>query len=168
MTAPATVGGTREQSPTRRRRRTTALIIVLVTIATVGAWCFGYRLNQQTATVPIPAATASPETVIHTYVRAYNHRDFDTLAALYPGERSLYKAERHRILGKMSDVKIVGSHRDTSYGKHSRYWAIDVELNYTGLRGSDIAYQPGPNSWTYYLDRSGPNSAWRIADHGVG
>jgi len=167
MPTTATVGGIMK-SPARWPRRAAVLIIVLIVITTAGAWVFGYRLNIQTATVPIPAANASPETVVRTYVRAYNHRDFDTLAALYPGERRFYQAERHRMLGKMSNLKIVGSHRDTSYGRHSPLWAIDVELNYTGIRGSDIAYQPGPNAWTYDLDRSGPNHAWRIADHGVG
>ena len=168
MPTTATVGGTEERSPARWPRRAIVLIIALIALTLAGAWVFGYRLNIQTASVPLPPADASPETVIYTYVRAYNHRDFTTLAALYPGERRFYQAERHRMLGKMSDFTIVGSYRDTSYGKHSPYWAIDVELNYTGIRGSDSAYPPGPNGWTYYLYRSGPNHAWRIADHGVG
>lgn len=50
----------------------------------------------------------------------------------------------------------------------SPYRAVEVTLNYTDMQGSDIAYPPGPNGWTYYLDREGKQRAWRIADHGVG
>ncbi|WP_091523754.1 hypothetical protein [Microlunatus soli] len=168
MHTTATVGGVHGHSPPHWLRGVIVLTIILITITTAGAWSLGYRLNLQTASVPIPASTASPETVVRTYVRAFNHRDFNTLAALYPHEQRLYKAERHRVIGTMSDVKIIRSRYDTSYGRQSPYWAIDVELNYTGLRGADIAYQPGPNAWTYYLERSGPRHAWRIADHGAG
>lgn len=170
MPRTANVGGAVDESRTHWPRWFPLLIIVVVLIAVIaaGAWLSGLRLNMQTADVPVPASNASPETVVRTYVKAYNHRDFDTMAALYPGERSLYKAERYRVMGTMSDFKITGSHHDTTHGRHSSYWDIDVEFNYTGLRDSDNPYPPGPNAWTYVLDRSGPDHAWRIFDHGVG
>jgi hypothetical protein len=48
---------------------------------------------------------------------------------------------------------------DSGARKTSPYWAIDVELNYTGNRGSDLNYQPGPKTGTYFLDRNGPKHA---------
>jgi hypothetical protein len=52
-----------------------------------------------------------------------------------------------------------GMQPDSGARKTSPYWAIDVELNYTGNRGSDLNYQPGPKTGTYFLDRNGPKHA---------
>jgi len=71
------------------------ILIILIAIRTAGTWAFGYRLNLQTASVPLPAPTASPEDVVRAYVNAYNHRDFDTRNALDPNERSIHHAYRH-------------------------------------------------------------------------
>ncbi|GAB3914356.1 hypothetical protein GCM10011575_45270 [Microlunatus endophyticus] len=140
----------------------------MIMICTSGAWAFGYRLNLQTASVGVPAPSASPDDVVRAYVAAYNHRDFDTMNALYPSQRRFHNANRHRALGTMSHLKIIDSHHDTTYGQHSRYWAVDVALDYTHIRGADIGYQPGTNGWTYELQQVGPDHAWRIVDHGVG
>jgi len=140
----------------------------VIVICTVGAWAFGYRLNLQTASIRIPAPSASPDDVVRAYVAAYNHRDFDTMNALYPGERRFHDANRHRALGTMSHVKIIDSRQDTSYGEDGDYWAVEVTLDYTHTQGTDISYPPGPNGWTYELEQVGPEHAWRIIDHGVG
>lgn len=144
------------------------ILIILIAIVTAGAWLSGYRPNLQSASVPVPASTASPDDVVRAYTDAYNHRDFDTMNMLYPTQRSFHQAYRHRAIGTMSDLKITGSQHDTTYGKHSPYWAVDVTLNYTHMQGVDIGYPPGPNAWTYYLEQIGPHHAWRIVDHGVG
>jgi hypothetical protein len=90
------------------------------------------------------------------------------MTALYPNERRFHQDYRHRAIGTMSDVKIVGSQLDTTTGKHGPYWAVDVTLNYTHMQGVDIGYSPGPIGWAYDLQRLGPDHAWRIVDHGVG
>ena len=140
-------------------------IVVLALALTVGGWATGYRLNVQTASVPVPRPDATPEEVVRAYVEAYNHRDLDTMTAIYPSQGS---PGRFRAMGTMQDLTIVSSHADTTYGPSRRLWAVQVQLTFTGLQGSDLAYDPGPNGWTYYLDRSGPDRAWRIVDHGNG
>jgi hypothetical protein len=170
MTRSATVAGYADQSQTLRRPWIPLLTILIISIAicTAGAWTFGYRLNLQTASVPIPAPTASPDDVVRAYVSAYNHRDFDTMTALYPSKRRFHQDYRHRAIGTMSDVKIVGGPHDTTNGNHSPFWAVDVTLKYTHMQGVDIGDSPGPNGWTYDLQRLAPDHAWRIVDHGVG
>ncbi|MBO0810552.1 MAG: hypothetical protein J2P23_00740 [Microlunatus sp.] len=170
MTRSVTVAGASDPSRTTGRPWIPLLtvLIILIAICTAGAWAFGYRLNLQTAAVPIPASAASPDDVVRAYTSAYNHRDFDAMDTLYPSQRDFHQAYRHRAIGTMSDLKITGSKHDTTYGEHSHYWAVDVTLNYTDMQGVDIGYPPGPNAWTYYLQRLGPNRAWRIVDHGVG
>lgn len=45
---------------------------------------------------------------------------------------------------------------------------VRVTLDLTGLAGSDPAYQPGPNGWTYRLERDSATQPWQITDHGNG
>lgn len=170
MTPSADVASAMGQGRARRTRPTLLLLILVALIAVIaaGTWVVGYRPNFQTASVPIPPSNASPVTVVRSYVSAYNHRDFATMTALYPSMRRFHQSYRHRALGTMKDLKITGSHHDNTYGKHSPYWTVDVEVNFTGLRWSDISYQPGRNGWTYDLQRIGPDNAWRIVDQGVG
>lgn len=170
MTRPVIVAGASDQFQPARRPwiALLAILITLIAICMTGAWAFGYRLNNQAASVPIPSSTASPDDVVRAYTDGYNHRDFDTMNALYPNQRSFHQAYRHRAIGTMSNLKITGSQHDRTYGKHSRYWAVYVTLNYTHMQGADIGYPPGPNAWTYYLQQIGPHHAWRIIDHGVG
>jgi hypothetical protein len=159
-------------SPNQHSRRSwipvATILIILAAICATGAWASGYRLNLPTASIPVPAPTAGPDDIIRAYVNAYNHRDFDTMNALYPSLRRFHQEYRYRAIGTMSDAKIVGSHHDITHGTHSPYWAVDVTLSYTHMHGVDIGYPPGPNGWTYYLQRIGPDHAWRIVDHGVG
>jgi hypothetical protein len=144
------------------------IVLILIVSVGLGGWLIGYRMNIQTATVAPPAAVAAPDDVVLAYVSAYNHRDFDTMATLYPTRPRRTWIERHRAIGTMRDFKIITSKQDTSHGPHSPYWAIEVKFRYTGLTGADIAYEPGPTGWTYYLQRRGPGDPWRIVDHGAG
>lgn len=44
-------------------------------------------LNLQTASVPTPAPTASPDDVVRAYTNAYNQRGFHTMTALTRRDR---------------------------------------------------------------------------------
>jgi hypothetical protein len=44
----------------------------------------------------------------------------------------------------------------------------EVTLDCSGLTGSDLAYDEGPNRWTYWLERSSVSERWTITDHGNG
>jgi len=144
------------------------VLVALIAVIAAGTWVVGYRPNFQTASVPIPPSNASPVTVVRSYVGAYNHRDFTTMTALYPSMRSFDQSYRHRALGTMKDLKVTGSRHDGAYGRQSPRWTVGVEVNFTGLRWSDISYEPGHNGWNYDLQRIGPHRAWRIVDEGVG
>lgn len=131
----------------------------------VGAWFFGYRLNVPTASVPVPSAGASPDQVVLAYVEAYNHRDFDAMAAIYPAAG---RPDRYRAMGTMRDLTISSSGPDSTGPSDRARWAVRVQLRFTGLRGSDLAYDEGPNGWAYHLEPIGPDRAWRIVDQGNG
>lgn len=171
VTSTGDVAHAMERGHARRTRPALLLLIiltVLIVIVAAGAWITGYRLNFQTASVPVPPPSASPVAVVRSYVSAYNHRDFATMNALYPNMRRFHESYRYRALGTMNDLQITDSRHDVSYGKHSPYWMVGVEVNFTGLRWSDLADQPGHTGWDYNLQRIGPDHAWRIVDQGVG
>ncbi len=131
------------------------------------AWSWGFRLNLPTAHVPVPSSRAAPDEVVRAYVEAYNHRDFRTVAELYPSRPIDGFLPRHRGLGTMNDLRISTSGPDTTYGPDSAYWAVGIRIRFSGLAGSDLSYDDGPTGWTYYLQQTGPDHAWRIADHGT-
>ena len=134
-----------------------------------GAYAVDYRLNLQTGSVPVPIASASPEDVVRAYTDAYDCRDFATMRAIYPSGQSAYS--RFRAMGTMRDLQITRSRtvdddpRGTTRPGHS-YVLVSVTLDLTGLTGSDLAYDEGPNGWTYELERSTSAEAWTIVDHG--
>jgi hypothetical protein len=163
-------------NPARRRRLILfAVAAVLVAgLALVGAHVMGYRLNLTTAQVAAPTADASPEQVVTRYVEAYDARDWTTMARIYPSQ----SIDRHRTIGTMSNLRIVNSRLLTSaevsaeYGNPAEpgrsYYEVRVVLDMDGLRGSDLAYPPGPNGWTYRLERDSTAQPRQITGHGNG
>ncbi len=156
------------------RRPLLALVVVVVLVAVVAVgYVLGIRVNVQTGSVPVPTAAASPEEVVRSYVEAYDHRDFATMGAIYPSEQSGFS--RWRAMGTMRDLQIIGSRIATEddlsgmfpKAGHS-YYRVEVTVDYTGLTGSDFAYDDGPNGWTYWLERGDASQPWIIFDHGNG
>ena len=153
--------------------RTGIIVLILAAILTATAYAFGYRVNLQTGSVPVPTAAATPEQVVIAYIDAYNYRDFTTMAAVYPSAQAAYS--RTRAMGTMRDVQITKSSPATAADLSGKfptaghdYYTVQVTLDYTGLTGSDLAYQPGPNGWTYWLERTTPGEPWTIIDSGNG
>ncbi|RYZ28688.1 MAG: hypothetical protein EOP01_06265 [Propionibacteriaceae bacterium] len=147
-------------------------LVVAVGILTGAGYALGYRLNLQTRAVPVPTAAASPDEVVRAYVEAYNARDFSTMGAIYPSGQPAYS--RLHAMGTMKDVRIVRSRPATaddlagmSLEPGRDHFLVEVRLTYVGLTGSDLAYRPGPNGWTYWLERA-DTGAWTIIDHGNG
>lgn len=159
---------TRPVSRTGGPRLPLVILIGVLAVALAAAWLAGYRVNPTTAHVPVPAPQATPDEVVRTFFDAYNHRDFSTVAELYPAQPVAGFIPRHRVLGTMNDLQIISSARDTTYGADSPYWAVRMRLSVSGLNGTDLSYVDGPTGWTYYLERTGHDHAWRIADHGNG
>lgn len=108
--------------------------------------------------------------MIITYVDAYNHRDWTTMAQIYPSQR----LDRHRAIGTMSDLTIVRSQavagaEDGDPAEPGRsYYQVQVTLDLSGLIGSDLAHETGSNGWTYFLERDSATDRWQITDHGNG
>ncbi|MGI3784875.1 MAG: hypothetical protein ACRYG2_29295 [Janthinobacterium lividum] len=144
------------------------LIIVVGVLASATAYLLGYRMNVTTATVPAPTTASSPEDVVRAYVDAYDHRDFTTMAAIYPSQ----SFDRHRAIGTMSDLTITDGQAmtGTEHGYSAKpgvsYYQVRVTVRLSGLTGSDLAYSPGPNGWAYDLERTSSAEPWHISDHG--
>ncbi|SDU86509.1 hypothetical protein SAMN04488544_1160 [Microlunatus sagamiharensis] len=143
-----------------------ALLVVLV-----AAYGLGYRVNVQTGSVPVPTAATSPEDVVLTYVDAYDHRDFATLAAIYPSAQGAYS--RFRAMGTMRgpEVTQVQTLNPSDMagmfpepGHH--YRRVEVSFRWTGLTGSDLAREDGPSGSIYWLERSSDSEPWTIRDEG--
>lgn len=157
---------------TSLRRALAALLVAVVLAGVLGvAYNVGVRVNLKTRSVAVPTAAASPDDVVRAYVEAYNHRDFVTMTALYPNGQAAFS--RFRAMGTMRHLQITRSRVATDIDlagtfpepSHS-YYRVGISFDYTGLTGSDIAYQDGPNGWDYWLERSGADNPWTITDHG--
>ena len=162
-------------SKTRRTgvRRAARGLVVAVALAVVlaAAYGLGYRLNVQTRSVPVPTASMSPEDVVLTYVDAYDHRDFATMATIYPSRQGAYS--RFRAMGTMHDLAITQSRVATDSDLAGtfpraghRYYRVEATYTYTGLAGSDLAHDDGPAGTTYWLERSSDSEPWTIVDDG--
>lgn len=163
--------------PTRRSGSPRPLVVLAVAVVVAAVLAAGYvlgiRVNLQTRSIPVPTAAASPEKVVLSYVEAYNHRDFTTMQAIYPSGQPAFS--RFRAMGMMRDLQITESRVATetdlsgTFPKpgHS-YYRVGVTLDFTGLTGSDLTYDDGPNGWTYWLERGNAAEAWTITDHGNG
>ena len=168
----ATTGSTRR--PGSSRPVVVALAVAVLVAAVLGAgYLLGYRLNVQTASIPVPTAAASPDDVVRSYVEAYDHRDLDTMRVIYPSGQSAFS--RYRAMGTMGDLRITQSRAateadvsGTSPKVGDSYYRVEVTLDYGGLTGSDLAYDEGPNGWTYWLERSTTSGPWTITDQGNG
>ena len=163
-----TAEGSSKPAVQRLARR--GLVLALAIALLVGA---GYRINLQTKAIPVPPAQASPDEVVLAYVEAYNHRDFNTMKTIYPSGQSAFS--RFRAMGTIRDVRVTESHPATAADLSgtfpepgNSYYRVQLALTYTGLTGSDLGYQPGPNGWTYRLERPDATHPWTITDHGNG
>lgn len=143
-----------------------ALVVLLA-----AAYGLGYRVNVQTRSVAVPTAAMSPEDVVLIYVDAYDHRDFATMATVYPSGQGAYS--RFRAMGTMQDPEV--THSQTlnpsdmagmfpEAGHH--YRRVEVSFRWTGLTGSDLAYEDGQSGSIYWLERSSDSEPWTIRDEG--
>jgi len=152
----------------RRRAAAAVTALLLVLVVAVAARTAGWPLGLGRHAVAAPGAAASPEEVVRTYVEAYNHRDFSTMRRIYPSR----PYSRRQVLGTMHDLVVVDSRSLTSAEDGNppvpgrSYHRVRVTLRFSGLLGSDLAYENGPNGWAYLLERESSTEPWRIADHG--
>lgn len=123
-------------------------------------------------TVALPGAGASPATVIRTYVRAINDRDYGTANAIQERGPAF---EDHGWFDAPSIRHLRITHVSAVYsGKQA---PLSAESNYAQVVAVDVRGQlhhwnddlpGGDHAWSYYLGRNADTQRWRIVDEGQG
>lgn len=158
MADPARPGG---------RRRWVAVALgaaLVVAVGTAGV------LTAPTAHVRVPAATASPEQVVRTYLAASSAHDVATMNALSAGDR-FQRASRFRPTWMVSKVRTFAPTADGGPGSAWTGWhqVVNVSVDMFVLKGHDLNFPDHtPATWGYILARQSDRDPWRIIDQGVG
>ena len=116
-----------------------------------------------TARVPIPPDDATPEQVVQTYADAVHARDCKTADALVNNQRQSWCGGIDITALKV--IELTQEHKATDSGQGPMIERVWVKLT---SQGGDISLPDGDHLWSYLLDRTGPNGAWRIYDQGTG
>ena len=116
-----------------------------------------------TARVPIPPDDATPEQVVQAYADAVHARDCKTAEALVINQRQSWCGSID-ITG-LKVIELTQERKATDSGQGPMIERVWVSLT---SRGGDISFPDGDHVWSYYLDRTGPNGAWRIYEQGTG
>jgi len=115
------------------------------------------------ASVPAPPDDATPEQVVRAYADAVHAGDCATAEALVADRSQSWCGDTDitalTVTGKTQESKT------TESGDGPVIQRVWVNLT---PRGGDASLQDGELMWSYLLDRTGPNAAWRIYDQGMG
>lgn len=114
------------------------------------------------AHVPLPSDQAAPEQVVKAYADAVHADDCETAEALVE-EAALSWCGAVDITA----LKVTGrtqERKETESGNGPMIERIWVDLT---SQGGDVSLPDGDHAWSYLLDRTGPNGAWRIYDQGL-
>ena len=115
------------------------------------------------ARVAIPSDSAAPEQVVKAYADAVHARDCETAEALVANRRQSWCGNVD--ITEMTVTDRTQERKQTESGDGpmvERVW-----VNLMTLDG-DVSLPDGDHMWSYLLDRTGPNGAWRIYDQGMG
>ena len=116
-----------------------------------------------TARVPIPPDDATPEQVVQTYADAVHARDCKTADALVNNQRQSWCGGIDITALKV--IELTQERKATDPGQGPMIERVWVNLT---SQGGDISLPDGDHAWSYLLDRTGPNGAWRIYEQGTG
>ncbi len=115
------------------------------------------------AGVPVPPDDATPEQVVRAYTDAVHEGDCDTAAALVDDRSQSWCGATD-----ITALKVTGTtqeRKSTESGDGPMIQRVWVNLT---PRGGDVSPPDEEMMWSYLLDRTGPNGAWRIYDQGMG
>ena len=116
----------------------------------------------------MPAADASPQLVVRTYLAALDVHDCDTADALWTGRN---REEAALWCDNVADISHVRTSAPAAGAAgHLRldtYVPTNFDLNWR-LFHDDGSMEQGPTSWGYDLQRASPDAPWRITGQGVG
>ena len=114
-------------------------------------------------TVPTPRDDATPEQVVRAYADAVHAGHCDTAQALVNEPDQSWCGDTD-----ITALTVTGTTQEpkaTESGDGPMIQRVWVNLT---PRGGDETLQDGELMWSYLLDRTGPNGAWRIYDQGMG
>jgi hypothetical protein len=115
------------------------------------------------ARVPMPPDGATPQQVVQAYGDAVHARDCKTAEALVNDRGPSWCGRIDITALKLTELTQERKETDSGQGPMiERVW-----VTFTS-RGGDISVPDGDHVWSYLLDRTGPNGAWRIYDQGLG
>ena len=115
------------------------------------------------ADVPAPPDDATPEQVVQAYAEPVHAGDWDPARAL-AADQTKSGGGAPAIIA----LKVTGTtqeRKSTESGDGPVIQRVWVNLT---PRGGDASLPDGELMWSYLLDRTGPNGAWRIYDQGMG
>jgi hypothetical protein len=113
--------------------------------------------------VPTPPDEATPEQVVRAYADAVHAGDCATAQALVSDRRQSWCGDTD--ITALTVTGTTEERRTTESGDGPMIRRVWVDLT---PRGGDGSLPDGEVSWSYLLDRTGPNGAWRIYDQGMG
>ena len=114
-------------------------------------------------TVSRPPDDASPEQVVRAYADAVHAGDCGTAGALVADRSQSWCGDVD-----ITALTVTGTTQErkaTESGDGPMIQRVWVDLTTVG---ADASLPDGERQWSYLLDRTGPNGAWRIYDQGMG
>ena len=125
----------------------------------------GQTEHHDRPSVPSPAlaATATPEQVVRAYADAVHAGDCTTAEALVADPSQSWCGNVD-----ITALTVTGTTQErkaTESGDGPMITRVWVNLT---PKGGDGSLPDGEQQWSYLLDRTGPNGAWRIYDQGMG
>ena len=113
--------------------------------------------------VPMPADSATPDQVVRAYADAVHAGDCETAGALVADSSQSWCGNVD--ITALEVTERTQEPKATESGDGPIIERVWVTLTTSGGDGS---LADGEQMWSYLLDHTGPNGAWRIYDQGMG
>jgi len=157
----------------RARARLAVLVIVVLAAASMVTVLLPLLPPRQTAAVPLPAPSASPETVVRTYLAALNAHDCTTATELWAGDQRDIAGSWCTGVAELTGISL-GAPSTEPPGNSSNHpdqsvteVPVTFDLRWRRWHG-DPSLPEGRTTWGYLLAQDAQTSAWRIVDNGTG
>lgn len=157
----------------KRRRVTVALLTALMALALLVAAAYVLLPPRQSEQVAVPAAQATPENVIRTYIRALDAHDCVTAEALVTDDMRSGAKSWCRNVAHLSRVDInrhvVEQLQDSGRSVHEEVANVPVTFDLDWrLFHNDASMDEGRTVWGFLLVRDSTSAPWRVFDQGTG
>ena len=148
-------------------------LAIIVLAGVLGLWLWG----KPRETVALPSSSASPASVVRTFAKALNDRDFSAAKKVVIGDRVGVDAGWWSLHGpRVDDLRILRTGPVTSgaqcESKAAARWKkcvqVDTEATFKHVKGLTKGSKPHHEAWSYFLVRNDPSRSWRILDWGKG